>query len=87
MSRLVVAKQKAHSQSETGPKDILFYMAVSRRAVICDWVWRVAGGRPHRFPHNNFSSVYRIFTKFGHMISLWKGKTPIYFGVIMSPLL
>jgi hypothetical protein len=42
------------------------------------------GGRPHRFPHNNFSSVYRIFTKLGHMIPLWKGKNPIYFGVIMS---
>jgi hypothetical protein len=26
----------------------------------------VAGGRPH----NNFSSVYRIFTKLGHMIPL-----------------
>jgi hypothetical protein len=55
----------------------------SRRAVLCDWVWR-AGGRPHRFPHNNFSSVYRIFTKLGHMISMWKGKNPIYFGVIRS---
>jgi hypothetical protein len=33
-------------------------------------------------PHNNFSSVYRIFTKLGHMIPLWKGKNPIYFGVI-----
>ena len=39
-------------------------------------------GHPHRFPHNNFSSVYRIFTKLGHMIPLWKGKNPIYFGVI-----
>jgi hypothetical protein len=48
-----------------------------------DWVWR-AGGRPHRFSHNNFSSVYRIFTKLGHMIPLWKGKNPIYFGVIRS---
>jgi hypothetical protein len=28
--------------------------------------------RPHRFPHNNFSSVYQIFTRFGHMISLCK---------------
>ena len=37
-------------------------------------------GRPHRFPHNNFSSVYRISTKLGHMIPLWKGKNPIYFG-------
>ena len=43
-----------------------------------------AGGRPHRFPHNNFSSVYRIFTKLGHMIPLWKGKIPIYFGVNRS---
>ena len=44
----------------------------------------MAGGRPHRFPHNNFSSVYRIFTKVGHMIPLQKGKNPIYFGVIRS---
>ena len=34
----------------------------------------MAGGRPHRFPHNNFSSVYWIFTKLGHVIFLWKGK-------------
>ena len=60
-----------------------FYTPVSRRAVLCDWVWW-AGGRPHRFPHNNFSSVYRVFTKLGHMIPLWKGKNPIYFGVIRS---
>ena len=31
------------------------------------------------FPHDNFSSVYWIFTKLGHMITLWKGK---YFGII-----
>jgi len=31
---------------------------------------RATCGRPHRFPHDNFSSVYRIFTKLGHMISL-----------------
>jgi hypothetical protein len=43
-----------------------------------------AGGHPHRFLHNNFSSLYRIFTKLGHMIPLWKGKNPIYFGVIRS---
>jgi hypothetical protein len=42
------------------------------------------GGRPHRFLHNNFSSVYWIVTKLDHMIALWKGKNPIYFGVIMS---
>ena len=34
--------------------------------------------------HDNFSSVYWIFNKLGHMISLWKGKNPIYFGVIRS---
>ena len=45
---------------------------------------RTAGGRPHRFPHDNFSSVYRIITKLGNMITLWKGKNPIYFGVIRS---
>jgi hypothetical protein len=44
----------------------------------------MGGGRPHRFPHNNFSSVYQIFTRLGHMIPLWKGKNPIYFGVIRS---
>ena len=44
----------------------------------------MAGGCPHRFPHDNFSSVYWIFTKLGHMIPLWKGKNPIYFGVIRS---
>ena len=59
-------------------------MSVSRRAVLCDWVWRVVSGRPHRFPHDNFSSVYRIFTKLGHMIPLGKGKNPIYFRVIRS---
>ena len=31
--------------------------------------------------HDNFSSVYWIFNKLGHMIPLWKGKNPIYFGV------
>ena len=43
-----------------------------------------AGGRPHRFPHNNFSSLYRIFNKLDHLIPLWKRKKPIYLGVIRS---
>ena len=34
------------------------------------------------FPHDNFSSVYWIFNKLGHMIPLWKEKNPIYCGVI-----
>jgi hypothetical protein len=29
------------------------------------------GRRPHRFPHDNFSSVYWIFTKLGFMIPLY----------------
>jgi hypothetical protein len=41
-------------------------------------------GRPYRFPHNNSSSVYRIFTKLGHVNPLWKGNNSIYFGVITS---
>ena len=44
---------------------------------------KTVGGRPHRFPYNNFSSVYQIFTKLGHMI-LRKWKNSIYFGVIRS---
>ena len=48
------------------------------------WLGMAGGGRPHRFPHDNFSSVYWIFTKLGHMIPMWKGKNPIYFGVIWS---
>ena len=36
------------------------------------------------FSHDNFSSVYWIFTKLDHMILLWKGKNPVYFGVIRS---
>ena len=44
----------------------------------------VGGWLADRFPHNNFGSVYRIFTKHDHMISLWKGKNPFYFGVIRS---
>ena len=39
----------------------------------------MAGGRPHRFPHNNFSSVYRIFTKLGHMIPLLEEEEPYLF--------
>jgi hypothetical protein len=59
-----------------------FYTPVSRRAILCDWVW-LAGGCPHRFLHNNFSFVYWIFTKLDQT-PLWKGKNSIYFGVIRS---
>ena len=60
-------------------KKLNFYTSILRRSVLSDWVWW-AGGRPH----NKFSSVYRIFTKLGHMIPMWKRKNPIYFGVIRS---
>ena len=64
------------------------YTPFSRRAVLCEWVWR-AGRLPHRFPQNNFSSVYWIFTILGHTIPLLKGKNTVYFRVIRSrsPLL
>jgi hypothetical protein len=68
-----------------------FYTPVSRRAILCDWVWWAAGGRPHRSPHNNFSSVYRLFTKLSHMIPLYKGKNLFILGSLgqrsRSPLL
>jgi hypothetical protein len=54
---------------------LYFYTPVSRRGRIM-WL-----GMAGRFPHNNFSSVYWIFTKLDHMIALWKGKNPIYLGV------
>jgi hypothetical protein len=38
-------------------------------------------GRPHRFPHNNFSSVYQIFTKLGHVIIGFKCLNHIHVGV------
>ena len=34
--------------------------------------------------HDNFSFVYWIFTNLGPLIPLWKGKHPVYFGVIRS---
>ena len=47
----------------------------------------MAGGRPYRFPHNNFSSVCRIFTKLGHMIPLQKGKNLFILGSLPLYLL
>jgi hypothetical protein len=47
---------------------------------------RAAGGGrvSTQVSHDNFSSVYRVFTKLGHMIPLSTGKYHVYFGVIMS---
>ena len=64
--------------------DIIWFLYACLETGRIMWLGMAAGGRPHRFPHNNFSSVYQIFTKLGHMIPLWKGKNPIYFGVIRS---
>ena len=36
------------------------------------------------YSNDDLSSVYWIFNKLGHMIPPWKGKNPIYFGVIKS---
>jgi hypothetical protein len=63
-----------------------FYTPVSRWAVLCH-VIRYGGRRAStQVSHDNCSSVYWIFTKPGHMIPLWKGKNPIYFGVISSKI-
>jgi hypothetical protein len=64
--------------------DTCFHFLFARLETVRIMWLGMAGGRSHRFPYNNFSSVYRIFTKLGHMIPLWKGKNPIYFGVIRS---
>jgi hypothetical protein len=63
-----------------------FFTPVSRRAVLFNGYGgrRPAGGSLHRFPHNNFSSIYWIFNKLGHIIPLWKGKNTICYGVIRS---
>jgi hypothetical protein len=63
--------------------NIMIFIRPSRdRAVLCDWVWRAG-------VHTGFRTITlvlynQIFTKLGHMIPLWKGKNPIYFGVIRS---
>ena len=67
--------------SRDGPYYVIEYGG--RQAAGGGW-WAVGVGRPHRFPHNNFSSVYRIFTKLGHIIPLQMGKDAIYFRVIRS---
>ena len=46
-----------------------FYMPVSTGRIM--WLGMEGSGRPHRFLHNNFSSVYRIFTKLSHTIPLF----------------
>ena len=57
-----------------------FYTPVSRCVIgYGGRAGRQAGGRPHKFPHNNFSSVYRIFTKLGHTYSPVEGEEPYLF--------
>jgi hypothetical protein len=59
--------------------------AVGDRRRAADGGRAAGGGRAStQVSHDNFSSVYRIFTKLGHMITRWKGKNSIYFGVIRS---
>jgi hypothetical protein len=56
------------------------YINIDRWSIIGDNCLLKTGS----FPHDNFSSVYWIFTNLDHMIPLWKGKNRIYFGVIRS---
>jgi hypothetical protein len=53
----------------------------------CSWkslIFKLSNGGIVLIEIKNFSSVYRIFTKLGHMIFLWKGKNPIYVGINRS---
>jgi hypothetical protein len=92
ISRSLQSSGSEIALSHISKKYSLFIRPSRDGTVLCDWAWLAgggraggwSGGRPHRFPHNNFSSVYRIFTNLSHMIPLWKGKNPIYFGVIRS---
>ena len=76
---------KRQQLSQTVKTTVLYARLETGRIM---WLGMVGGGRavgrPYMFPHNNFSSVYQIFTNLGHMIPLWKGKNPTYFGVIRS---
>ena len=49
-----------------------FYTPVSRRAVLCDWVWRAGGG------------VYTGFRTITLVLYIGSLPNPIYFGVIRS---
>ena len=92
ISRSLQSSGSEIALSHISKKYSLFLRPSRDGTVSCDWAWLAgggraggwSGGRPHRFPHNNFSSVYRIFTNLSHMIPLWKGKNPIYFRVIRS---
>ena len=57
------------------------YFGVIRSKVTLLWIEILTTGS---FPHDNFSSVYWIFTKLDQMIALWKGKNPAYFRVIRA---
>ena len=62
----------------------ILYTPVSRLGHIM-WLGMAGGQASTQVSlHNNFSSVYWIFTKLGQLVPLWKGKNPIYVGVIRS---
>jgi hypothetical protein len=68
---------------KTEPLDFSFSWHKAKWGKIWETSENLAKLRTGSFPHS-FSSVHWIFTKLDHMIALWKGKNPIYFGVIRS---
>ena len=63
-------------------KNPIYFGVIRSKVKVTVTMNRIVDNRS--LPHDNFSSVYWIFNKLGHMIPLWKRKTPIYFGVIRS---
>ena len=63
-------------------KNIIYFGVIRSKVKVTVTINRIFDNRV--FSHDNFSSVYWIFTKLDHMIPLWKGKNIIYFGVITS---
>jgi len=63
-------------------KNSVYFGVIRSKAKVTITITRIV--TTGSFPHDNFSSVYWILTRLGHMISMWKGKNPIYLRVIRS---
>jgi methionyl-tRNA formyltransferase len=63
-------------------KNPIYFRVIRSKVKVTITINRIVDNRS--LPHDNFSSVYWVFSKLGHMIPLWKGKNPVYFGVIRS---
>jgi hypothetical protein len=62
---------------------IIFITLVSRRAVLCYWVWR-AGGRPHSFRTLTLVLYFGSLSNLTTWFPCGKGNYLIYFGIIRS---